>query len=117
MAFIIDTGPVDHGPLRLVPDWFIDQCPDHGDVARVCRAYAEHLVGQMSGPAKLDTVRKHLAAALPFPAGTGRDRPGGLRLDHHRIRRAVLCRRLRIRAGRLPAIQRPIRANRQRKLT
>lgn len=66
MAFVIDTGPVDHGPLRLVPDWFIDQCPDHGDVARVCRAYAEHLVGQMAGPAKLDTVRKHLAAALPF---------------------------------------------------
>jgi hypothetical protein len=66
MPFEIDTGLSDHDPLRLLPDWFRDQCADPDDWPRCARAYAEHMVGQMAGPVKLDTVRKHLLMSWSF---------------------------------------------------
>lgn len=64
MTLVIDTG--DLGPLRHIPDWFLDLCRDPADTARVYRSYAEHIVGQMAVPVKAATVRKHLVAVWPF---------------------------------------------------
>jgi hypothetical protein len=66
MPFEIDTGLSDHDPLRLLPDWFLDLHDEPHDARRIMRAYAEHMVGQMAGPVKLDTVRKHLLMSWSF---------------------------------------------------
>jgi hypothetical protein len=66
MTFIIDTGLPDNDPLRLLPDWFLDLHDEPHDARRIMRAYAEHMVGQMSVPVKIETVRKHLLMSWAF---------------------------------------------------
>lgn len=63
----IDTRlPGEIGLTTFVPDWFLDLCPDPQDERAVGKAYAQHLIGHMSQPVKIETVRRHLVGAWPF---------------------------------------------------
>lgn len=66
MPFEIDTGIPDRDPLNTIPDWMRDMCADPDDWPSCARAYAQHMIGQMAVPVKLDTVRKHLLMSWAF---------------------------------------------------
>lgn len=67
MTFEIDTGIAADDPRRFIPDWFRDQYgANEPDAARMVHDYGYHLIGALTAPAKMDTVRKHTLAQWGF---------------------------------------------------
>lgn len=65
MTLIIDTGTVATPVRNLIPDFFQDWHPDADD-SELMRRYCFHIVGEITGPKKLATARKHMLANWQF---------------------------------------------------
>lgn len=71
MTLVIDTGPATapRTAVDFAADWMRDLCanwhPEYTD-AQVVQAYAHHLIGDMTRPKKIDTVRGQLAFNWAF---------------------------------------------------
>lgn len=65
MDFEIDTGVADTPARALIPDFFCDWYPSSDD-DDLTRRYCFYIIGEIRGPKKLDTARKHLAANWQF---------------------------------------------------
>ena len=77
MTFAIDTGAApQQGAVEYVMDWMRDTCPADYTDAQIVQAYAHHLIGDMTRPAKVETVTKHLLMNWRFIGELGRENPG-----------------------------------------
>ena len=65
-SFVIESGPIADDPLRFVPDWFRDVYAVEPEPRRVLHDYAYHLIGSMTNPKKVETVRKHVLSQWGF---------------------------------------------------
>jgi hypothetical protein len=68
-TLVIDTGvrsPLETAVKTYVPDWFRDLHDANADALIVAKSYAQHMVGELESPAKIETARKRLIQKWAF---------------------------------------------------
>lgn len=64
--FDIDADPIAPSDIRAhIPNWMLDTLGDSTE-AHAAQAFAHHMIGRTTGPARLETVRKHFTANWAF---------------------------------------------------